>query len=88
MLVEFAIGRRGRSDAANAIANVASDVGASRPWALVGLMGIVAAFTILSFYSVIGGWAIATRLKLGFAALPVWTPARRSCALMPSWLRR
>jgi NSS family neurotransmitter:Na+ symporter len=59
MLVEFAIGRRGRSDAANAIANVASDVGASRRWALVGLIGVAAAFIILSFYSVIGGWAIA-----------------------------
>ena len=59
MLVEFAIGRRGRSDAANATANVASDVGASRHWALVGLMGIATAFIILSFYSVIGGWAIA-----------------------------
>ena len=59
MLVEFAIGRRGRSDAASAIANVASDVGASRLWALVGLIGVAAAFIILSFYSVIGGWAIA-----------------------------
>jgi NSS family neurotransmitter:Na+ symporter len=59
MLVEFAIGRRGQSDAAHAIAKVAREVGASRLWALVGLMGIIAAFLILSFYSVIGGWAIA-----------------------------
>lgn len=59
MLVEFVIGRRGRSDAAQAIANVAQDVGASRLWALVGLMGIITAFLILSFYSVIAGWAIA-----------------------------
>jgi NSS family neurotransmitter:Na+ symporter len=59
MLVEFAIGRRGRSDAADAIARVAREVGGSRLWALAGLMGIIAAFLILSFYSVIGGWAIA-----------------------------
>jgi NSS family neurotransmitter:Na+ symporter len=59
MLVEFAIGRRGRADAADAIANVAQNVGSSRAWALIGLMGIVTAFLILSFYSVIGGWAIA-----------------------------
>jgi NSS family neurotransmitter:Na+ symporter len=59
MLVEFAIGRRGRSDAADAIANVAQDVGASRLWSLIGLMGIITAFLILSFYSVVGGWAIA-----------------------------
>jgi NSS family neurotransmitter:Na+ symporter len=59
MLVEFAIGRRGRSDAADAIARVAGEVGGSRLWALVGLMGVIAAFLILSFYSVIGGWAVA-----------------------------
>jgi NSS family neurotransmitter:Na+ symporter len=59
MLVEFAIGRRGRSDAADAIASVAGEVGGSRLWALVGLMGVIAAFLILSFYSVIGGWAVA-----------------------------
>jgi NSS family neurotransmitter:Na+ symporter len=69
MLVEFAIGRRGRSDAASAIANVASKVGASRLWALVGLMGIVAAFMILSFYSVIGGWAIAYAADTGIRGL-------------------
>lgn len=59
MLVEFAIGRRGRSHAAAAIANVAQESGSSRAWALIGVMGIVTAFLILSFYSVIGGWAIA-----------------------------
>ena len=59
MLVEFAIGRRGRADAAYAIATVATAAGASRHWALCGLLGVAAAFIILSFYSVIGGWAIA-----------------------------
>jgi NSS family neurotransmitter:Na+ symporter len=69
ILVEFAIGRRGRSDAASAIANVAAVVGASRLWALVGLMGIAAAFLILSFYSVIGGWAIAYAVDTGVRGL-------------------
>ena len=59
MLVEFAIGRLGRADAPSAITNVATDVGASRLWALCGVLGVTAAFIILSFYSVIGGWAIA-----------------------------
>ena len=59
MLIELVIGRLGRADAAYAIANVATDVGASRLWALCGVLGVTAAFIILSFYSVIGGWAIA-----------------------------
>src|SRR5215471_13950216 len=59
MLVEFAIGRRGRADAAQAIKAVATAAGASRHWALCGLLGVTAAFLILTYYSVIGGWAIA-----------------------------
>ena len=69
MLVEFAIGRRGRADAAYAIANVATDVGASRLWALCGLLGVAAAFIILSFYSVIGGWAIGYAVDTTFHGL-------------------
>jgi neurotransmitter:Na+ symporter, NSS family len=65
MLVEFAVGRRGRSHAAAAIANVAKQSGSSRAWAIIGIGGIITAFLILSFYSVIGGWAIA--YTVGFA---------------------
>jgi len=59
MFAEFAIGRRGRGDAATSIAAVAAEHGAARGWALAGLLGVLSAFLILSFYSVIGGWTIA-----------------------------
>ena len=59
LLVEFAIGRRGRSHAIASIAAVAAAGGASRLWAAVGLIGVVGAVVILSYYSVIGGWALA-----------------------------
>ncbi|MGH7396073.1 MAG: sodium-dependent transporter [Candidatus Rokuibacteriota bacterium] len=59
MLVELAIGRRGRSDAVGSIVAVAIASGASRIWAVVGIAGVVGAILILSFYSVIGGWAAA-----------------------------
>jgi NSS family neurotransmitter:Na+ symporter len=59
MLVEFAIGRRGRSHAIGSIAAVAIASGASRFWAVIGMIGVVGAVVILSFYSVIGGWAVA-----------------------------
>lgn len=59
MLVEFAIGRRGRSHAVGSIAAVAIASGASRLWAVIGVVGVVGAVLILSFYSVIGGWALA-----------------------------
>ena len=59
MLVEFAIGRRGRSDAVGSIALVAEESGSSRSWPILGAVGVATSFLILSFYSVIGGWALS-----------------------------
>ena len=58
MLVEFAVGRRGQSDAVASVAAVAAECGASKRWGLIGTLGITTSFLILSFYSVIGGWAL------------------------------
>lgn len=69
MFAEFAIGRRGRGDAATSIATVAAVHGASRAWALAGLAGIVTSFLILSFYSVIGGWTIAYAVETAVRGL-------------------
>ena len=58
MLAEFAIGRRGRADAATSIRRAAASEGVSTRWAIVGLLGAATSFLILSFYAVIGGWAL------------------------------
>jgi neurotransmitter:Na+ symporter, NSS family len=70
MLVEFAIGRRGRSDAVGSIARVAGESGCSRRWRLVGAVGIVTSFLILSYYSVIGGWALSYAVDTVRIGLP------------------
>jgi len=70
MLAEFAIGRRGRGDAATSIEVVAASEGASRAWGVVGLLGVITGFLILSFYSVIGGWTIAYALDTILYGLP------------------
>jgi SNF family Na+-dependent transporter len=59
MVVEFAVGRRGKSDAGRSVAVVATLAGASPRWSYIGLLGVAISFLVLSFYSVIGGWAIA-----------------------------
>jgi len=69
MFAEFALGRRGQGDAATSLANVAAAHGASRKWALAGLLGIVTSFLILSFYSVIGGWTIAYAIETAMEGL-------------------
>ncbi len=54
MLAEFSIGRRAQSNAYRAFRTLSP----GKPWYLIGVMGILAAFTILSFYSAVGGWTI------------------------------
>ncbi|MDO5096882.1 MAG: sodium-dependent transporter [Peptostreptococcaceae bacterium] len=52
MLGEMAIGRKTQLDPYSAYKSI------NKKWGFVGAMGILTAFMILSFYSVIGGWVI------------------------------
>ena len=42
--------------------------GARTPWQTIGFMGVVSAFVILSFYSVVAGWCVDYILKWGSGA--------------------
>lgn len=59
MIAEILLGRRGRR---NPVATMRvlgeEEVGTSR-WGLVGVIGVTCGFLILSYYSVIAGWALA-----------------------------
>ncbi len=59
LLAEWILGRRGQSNPINTMAKLAREGGRTQAWILIGLSGILAAFLILSFYSVIGGWSLA-----------------------------
>jgi neurotransmitter:Na+ symporter, NSS family len=59
MMAEVMIGRRGRQSPINTMRTLAVQEGKSGAWALLGWMGILCAFLILSFYSVIAGWTLA-----------------------------
>jgi len=66
MLSEFTIGRRAQLNALGSFKKLAP----GKPWFLVGLMGIGAAFVILAFYSTIAGWTleyIAQAISNGFS---------------------
>lgn len=54
MLSEFAIGRRGQSDAAGSFRKI----NPGSKWWLIGVMGVVSAFLIMGFYSVVSGWTL------------------------------
>lgn len=59
LVSEWMIGRRGQKNPINTMSQLAHQHGHTRSWALVGAVGVLAAFLILSFYSVIGGWSLA-----------------------------
>jgi len=59
LIVELTIGRKGRCSPPESVALVAEQNGRSRRWGWIGWLGPLAAFLVLSFYSVIGGWVMA-----------------------------
>ena len=65
LVAEWLIGRRGQKNPINSFADVASKDGKTKAWGIVGASGILGAFLILSFYSVIGGWALNYVAKTG-----------------------
>jgi neurotransmitter:Na+ symporter, NSS family len=54
MLSEFIIGRRGQRNTFGSFRRLAP----GKPWWIIGIMGIAAAFMILAFYSTIAGWTL------------------------------
>tara|TARA_R110000782_G_scaffold39043_5_gene91055 strand:- start:640 stop:2052 length:1413 start_codon:yes stop_codon:yes gene_type:complete len=65
LMAEILLGRRGRQSPINTMAALAADEGLSRHWQLLGWMGVVAGFIILSYYSVIAGWTLAYIFRTG-----------------------
>lgn len=58
MMAEVLIGRHGRQSPINSMREAVTDSGADSRWQVVGWLGVLAGMLILSFYSVIAGWAL------------------------------
>lgn len=58
MMAEVLIGRRGRQSPINSMHFVTAEAGLSKGWASIGWMGVIAGLFIMSFYSVVAGWAL------------------------------
>ncbi len=58
MLAEVLLGRRGRQSPINSMGFVTKEAGLSGLWTGIGWMGVLAGLLIMSFYSVVAGWAI------------------------------
>jgi NSS family neurotransmitter:Na+ symporter len=59
MMAEIMLGRRGKQSPINTMATLARGEGRNPGWVWLGWMGVLAGFLILSYYSVIAGWAMS-----------------------------
>ncbi|EGV30975.1 sodium:neurotransmitter symporter [Thiorhodococcus drewsii AZ1] len=59
MTAEILLGRRGRQSPINTMRALVKDEGAHPAWSLLGWGGVITGFLILSYYSVIAGWALS-----------------------------
>ena len=58
MMAEVLVGRRTQLSPVGAFKKLARDKPGGSSWSLVGFLGVLAGFTILSYYSVVAGWTI------------------------------
>jgi NSS family neurotransmitter:Na+ symporter len=65
MMAEVMLGRRGRQSPINTMKTLAAEENASPHWKWLGWAGVLAGFLILSYYSVIAGWALAYVFRTG-----------------------
>ena len=69
MMAEVMLGRRGRQSPINTMRTLAKEEGRHGIWSWIGWMGVLAGFLILSYYSVIAGWALAYVFRVGSGML-------------------
>ncbi len=72
LIAELFIGRAGGRSPPLAALALARRHGRSSAWSVVGWMGVMVSFIVVSFYSVIAGWALGyiVRAPSGFAGNP------------------
>jgi NSS family neurotransmitter:Na+ symporter len=63
MMSEIMMGRRGRRSPINTMRLLSEEESGGSYWQLVGWMGVLAGFLILSFYSVVAGWSLSYMVK-------------------------
>ncbi len=63
MIAEIMLGRRGRQNPVMTMETLAQEEGTSTNWKYLGLIGVLAGFIIVSYYSVIAGWAVSYVFK-------------------------
>jgi len=76
MMAEVIIGREGRQSPINTMRRLVREHHRSPAWVAIGWMGVVAGFLILSYYTVIAGWALHYTWQMAAGVFNEVTPAQ------------
>ncbi len=63
LVAEYAIGRRAQTSAVGSARALVKEAGTAPAWEAFGWVGMIGAFLILSFYSVVAGWVLLYIVK-------------------------
>jgi neurotransmitter:Na+ symporter, NSS family len=63
LISEIILGRHGRKNPVDSLADIAKENNHSTKWKFLGWWGLLALILVLSFYSVVSGWSIAYFIK-------------------------
>jgi len=68
LIAELSLGRRGQLSPIGSMKKIAQEEKRNPLWGLIGWSGVVGAFIVISFYSVVGGWTLAYMVKSAMGA--------------------
>jgi NSS family neurotransmitter:Na+ symporter len=75
LVAELIIGRRGGGSPSRSIFLLAREAGASPLWRVIGHIGMIATFLVVSYSSVFASWTVPYMARLGSGAFANATPA-------------
>ena len=78
MMAEVLMGREGRNSPINTMRMLIQQGHSARFWTIIGWMGVLAGFLILSYYGVIAGWALFYIFEMGRGGFEAVTPESAS----------
>lgn len=69
LVAEYMIGRYSGLAPSDAAGAMATGIGRSRRWNIIGQLGTITAFLICSYYTIVAGWVVAYAWKCGTGAI-------------------
>src|SRR5258707_15338368 len=74
VVADLRLGRRARGSPPQAAGVLAAEAGRSRRWNIIGILGTISAYILISYYTVVAGWVLAYTWKCASGELAAAGP--------------